>query len=795
MASRKADTQRPKVPVQLYLDFGTAYIRVAVKLADEQFKQLEFSDQKEIPTYMFVRGHAKPGGSEFPDFFESQHNILHQNAVIGCKARELSKKTISYIVFQPSLLLRSRPSDHIRESLGAGKPFQVFYDAVDSSLLLLSTASPEEGVGAIDRESQYTHGLGTDAKGLNALFMQHLSVMCQQQDDMDFSIRECYIAAHDIERLRENLRSVVKDTVFQGAKFLDRSDTQIHGLLRQFPKMLASSRYIVIVRMGAQFSSVSIYSFHSTGYDKIYSFPLDYGGNEIDFLLMNYCAHRFQEMLDLDEKVQFDRDGVHRLRLECEAAKIALSHNNYATINVTNFHAGLDLNVQINHTDFYGLLHKLCYQVVNLLYSKISEGLALPARKKLKFDLILTGGTSKIPLIRELITKIIQEPNTELSSAADDLVLRGLDALHTEKETNMPQRSPSTPIHETVKSTASASLKSEDTASQSSILPAEILPNAADAQLLHLGSTCTYRVEYESELGHGSYGFVYLATIVSRGNYEGSDTVAVKKFRYGVPSRDDPQNLEVLAEKWNCLLSLKHERLVVYHKVSIKKTRTGTFVELLMDYYEKDLAALLSSFADAKETISLNDVVKFGKQIAEGVAYLHGRQVIHGDLKPGNILVRRAHDTNGYDLLIADLDDHIALMHSQTGTKDVTRMRGTARYMSPEMVGKFLVNADIKPGRKTDVWSLGCILMDLADCFYGNQGKWMVQGTNEPIRINNQNDNFIFYKTASGFVPLINDNIHPVIANIIKMCLQESSDERIAAASLVEELHKVTFDS
>ena len=78
----------------------------------------------------------------------------------------------------------------------------------------------------------------------------------------------------------------------------------------------------------------------------------------------------------------------------------------------------------------------------------------------------------------------------------------------------------------------------------------------------------------------------------------------------------------------------------------------------------------------------------------------------------GNILV----DSTGRRLRIADFGAAARLATNTTGAGEFQEMEGTVAFMAPEVVRGGQVNetgANIGYGRKCDVWSIGCVVIQM----------------------------------------------------------------------------------
>lgn len=92
-----------------------------------------------------------------------------------------------------------------------------------------------------------------------------------------------------------------------------------------------------------------------------------------------------------------------------------------------------------------------------------------------------------------------------------------------------------------------------------------------------------------------------------------------------------------------------------------------------------------------------------GARIAEAVAYLHGRGVVHGDLKPSNVVVGPGGAPHLIDFNLA------------AGEMNPAAVRGTPAYMAPELIDAALGGRPVggTDGRPADLFALGVVLFEL----------------------------------------------------------------------------------
>lgn len=228
-------------------------------------------------------------------------------------------------------------------------------------------------------------------------------------------------------------------------------------------------------------------------------------------------------------------------------------------------------------------------------------------------------------------------------------------------------------------------------------------------------------------LGKGSFGTVY------EGMTSEGKLVAVKVM--DIPVSNDESAEE--AKEWisiqdeiNLLRSLEHPSIVTYYGCQTKKDEgTGALVmEIFLELcHGGSLAALRRRFAKAKEPFSMRLVRTYTRQILRGLEYLHGKKVMHRDLKAENVLIAASGEAKLSDFGCSKR------MGGTTGgggggiaggQGEATTPSGTTRNAhlyhtvvgSPLFMAPEVLNASESGSGYTesaDIWSLGCVVLEL----------------------------------------------------------------------------------
>jgi serine/threonine protein kinase len=197
-----------------------------------------------------------------------------------------------------------------------------------------------------------------------------------------------------------------------------------------------------------------------------------------------------------------------------------------------------------------------------------------------------------------------------------------------------------------------------------------------------------------SPLGKGGMGVVYKAQQISLDR-----TVAVKILN---PARlKDPKAWQDFVGEARAAGQLSHPHLVTVHDVHVDQAKG--LAMYAMEYMPGDTAGHI---VHQRGPMARNLALHITYQIANALAYAHGRGLVHRDVKPDNILVGTDRTAKLLDLgLVRDLMDG----HSESGGNRLKLIIiGTPDYAAPEQIRD---PSSAVPA--SDVWALGATLFSL----------------------------------------------------------------------------------
>lgn len=166
-----------------------------------------------------------------------------------------------------------------------------------------------------------------------------------------------------------------------------------------------------------------------------------------------------------------------------------------------------------------------------------------------------------------------------------------------------------------------------------------------------------------------------------------------------------------------------------------------------------------------------SDCLEWGHGIAEALAFIHERGILHRDLKPGNVLLVQGED--GAPPRPKLIDFGLAQLHSPESSEMLV---GTYGYMAPESIGVHRRRVD----ERSDLYSLG-VLLYRALC-----GRLPFEGRTAGEVIHKQ------FTAAAPDPRTLSPDLPPVLAGLLlKLLAKDPEDRYQSARSLLADLSRV----
>ncbi|CAD5218884.1 unnamed protein product [Bursaphelenchus okinawaensis] len=260
------------------------------------------------------------------------------------------------------------------------------------------------------------------------------------------------------------------------------------------------------------------------------------------------------------------------------------------------------------------------------------------------------------------------------------------------------------------------------------------------------------------DLGEGCFAKVQLAEAIR----------SKKKVALKMVNLNNIEDKEVMAcaqKEYELARRLLRHKNIVQTFTTFKNFESNTLV-MVMEYMPcGDLEHYIhSEFLGENKLIPEFKVWYIFEQIAGGIEFMHEKKIIHRDLKPANCMI-------GDEFVVKVGDFGLSRMRS-AATIEVKTVCGTPYYMSPERI--------LQRGYTyaSDVWSLGCLLYELATAvspFFGER----------------HNSYSLSKKVETADYPPVPEDCYSVMLNdLIKVCLTSEFEER-PSSHIVHEYSKI----
>ncbi|GAU17817.1 hypothetical protein TSUD_172060 [Trifolium subterraneum] len=196
-------------------------------------------------------------------------------------------------------------------------------------------------------------------------------------------------------------------------------------------------RNVFIFDLGGGTFDVSLLTFKDNNYEvKATSGDTHLGGEDFDNKMVNHLVKEFKRKNKVD--INGNAKALRRLRTASEKAKRTLSFDTEATIDIDALYQGIDFTLSVTRAKFEQLnmdLFEKCLEIVESCFSDAKMD------KSNIDDVVLVGGSSRIPKVQQLLKEFFEGKELYSSINPDEAVAYGAAiqaALLSEDVKNVP---------------------------------------------------------------------------------------------------------------------------------------------------------------------------------------------------------------------------------------------------------------------------------------------------------------------------------------------------------------------
>ena len=278
-------------------------------------------------------------------------------------------------------------------------------------------------------------------------------------------------------------------------------------------------------------------------------------------------------------------------------------------------------------------------------------------------------------------------------------------------------------------------------------------------RLAMTGEVIASRYEVRDEVGRGAMGRVFRALDRNDDRFVAVKVLNEQSGEFRI------DNVLRFKRETEILSRLDHKNIVKLYSFGQHQSHYYIVTQLLE-------GATLKAHLQATGRMEVDKAVEVVEQVAGALNYAHLRGIIHRDIKPGNIFLRRE---EGERLHATVLDFGLARLVSLAELFEAGTTLGTLPYMAPELTGIYQGPVD----QRADLYSLGIIFYELL------AGRPPFQSEDPSTLIHQHIAQAPFPPTS------IDRSIPPILEAVVMKLLQKEVGERYKTAmGLVSDLRE-----
>ena len=249
-----------------------------------------------------------------------------------------------------------------------------------------------------------------------------------------------------------------------------------------------------------------------------------------------------------------------------------------------------------------------------------------------------------------------------------------------------------------------------------------------------------------SKVGEGSYSTVLKVQRIEDGNI-----YALKRVKFKKLSDKEKQNA---LNEIRILASIKDKNVISYKEAFFDEKDSS--LGIVMEYADKgDLFQVITERKKTKNYFDEQEIWKTFVQLLKGLKSLHDLNILHRDIKSANVFLFEGGICKLGDLNVSKVARK-GLGYTQTGTP---------YYASPEVWEEQPYDS------KSDVWSLGCVIYEMATLRPPFQAQSMEE---------------LYKKVMRGIYPKISSKYSEDLSDVLKLMIQVEVGARPSCEELLK---------
>ena len=296
--------------------------------------------------------------------------------------------------------------------------------------------------------------------------------------------------------------------------------------------------------------------------------------------------------------------------------------------------------------------------------------------------------------------------------------------------------------------------------------------------------------------------------MIRKGRY-GHQLVAVKQLFTTIRN---PHDLKEFANEVQTLSTLRNFPPII-RLYGISQNQGSVY--LIMEWCDTNLNEVMSAGSEiwpsleiiAQKSSAYYLILNIARQICSAMNILHTNGVVHLDLKPANVLLKRSHRTylNQDDVVIKLCDFGLSRQLDSDPSSGSGALGGTPLYMAPELLKSAQAHSPIPKGgmehyggtfarrvknrsfeqlQKADVYAFSIFLTSMLNRNQTYQDEYKKYGGKD-----------LLTQIQNGLRPHLSDEIPQHLRIIIEKCWQKAPSKRPSFEELEQEFTQLIFNS